>query len=64
MSEINSDKEINALIKEHLVAYPPNVQAFCLLAIEKAQDHPVPDVIEILRTSAKDYINNETGKPQ
>jgi hypothetical protein len=59
MSELFDEPSINALIKEHLEEYAPNIRDFCLLAIDRARELPVPDVVEILRTSAKDYIGQD-----
>jgi hypothetical protein len=62
MSELFDEQSINGLIKEHLENYAPNIRDFCLLAIDRARELPVPDVVEILRTSAKDFIEQELGR--
>lgn len=59
MNESKGSTDSNALIQEHLKHWRKAVQGFCLLAIEKAQLLPIPDVVEILRTSAKDYLADE-----
>ena len=64
MIELREEKDINGLIKAHLEAYSPNIREFCLLAIGKAQELPVPDIIEILRASAKDFLGEEIGTIQ
>jgi hypothetical protein len=59
MSELFDEQSINGLIKEHLENYAPNIRDF---AIDRARELPVPDVVEILRTSAKDFIEQELGR--
>jgi hypothetical protein len=59
MSKLFDELSINDLIKDHLENYAPNIRDFCFLAIDRARELPVPDVVEILRTSAKDFIETD-----